>query len=117
MPTKEYTYLISTNSFFPYSSLPTYDRIEPMIADILRPYERRGILFHAMRSRVAGTRRFVSFHVLVPGEWSVKRGHDLCEEVELAICKALPSTHINTHLEPLNDPASWEDQELGRQCD
>ncbi len=68
------------------------------------------------RSRVAGARRFVSFHVLVPGEWTVKQGHDLCEEVELALCKALPSTHINTHLEPLNDPASWEDQELERNC-
>lgn len=58
----------------------------------------------------------MSFHVLVPGEWTVKQGHDLCEEVELALCKALPSTHISTHLEPLNDPASWEDQELERNC-
>ena len=87
---------------------------QQMIADTLRPYEQRGIQFHAMRSRVAGARRFVSFHVLVPGEWTVKQGHDLCEEVELALCKALSSTHITTHLEPLNDPASWEDQELER---
>jgi cation diffusion facilitator family transporter len=107
--------LRETGSGLMDAALP--DDEQQIIADILRPYEQRSILFHAMRSRVAGTRRFVSFHVLVPGEWSVKRGHDLCEEVELAICRALPSTHINTHLEPLNDPASWEDQELERQCD
>ncbi|HEY9667018.1 MAG TPA: cation diffusion facilitator family transporter [Coleofasciculaceae cyanobacterium] len=89
---------------------------QQLIIDIFKPYEQRSIQFHALRSRVAGTRRFVSFHVLVPGEWSVKRGHDLCEEVELAICRALPGTHITTHLEPLNDPVSWDDQELERQC-
>ncbi len=87
---------------------------QQIIADTLRPYEHRGIQFHAMRSRVAGTRRFVSFHVLVPGEWSVKRGHDLCEEIELALSKTLHKTTITTHLEPLNDPVSWEDQGLER---
>lgn len=87
---------------------------QQLIIDIFKPYEHRGIQFHAVRSRVAGTRRFVSFHVLVPGEWSVKHGHDLCEEVELAIRRALPGTHITSHLEPLNDPASWDDQGLER---
>ena len=90
---------------------------QQIIVETLRPYEHQGIQFHALRSRVAGARRFVSFHVLVPGEWTVKQGHDLCEEVELAICRALPKTHISTHLEPLNDPASWDDQELERECD
>ena len=72
------------------------------------------IQFHALRTRVAGARRFVSFHVLVPGEWTVQCGHELCEEIELAISKALPSTHVTTHLEPIEDPVSWEDQELDR---
>jgi cation diffusion facilitator family transporter len=90
---------------------------QQMIAEILAPYEQMGIMFHAMRSRVAGTRSFATFHVLVPGEWSVKRGHALCEEIELAISKALPNTFVTTHLEPLNDPVSWADQELERNCD
>lgn len=88
---------------------------QKIITDLLAPYyDRQGILFHAMRSRVAGSRRFVSFHILVPGNWTVQRGHDLSEEIELAISKALPSTNIITHLEPLEDPVSWQDQGLDR---
>lgn len=81
---------------------------------ILNEYKRQDIQFHALRTRIAGTRRFVSFHVLVPGSWTVQQGHDLCEAIELAISSALPLTHVTTHLEPLEDPASWEDQELER---
>jgi cation diffusion facilitator family transporter len=81
---------------------------------ILSKYERQGIQFHAMRSRIAGTRRFISFHVLVPGVWTVRQGHDLCEAIELSIIQALPKSSIITHLEPLEDPVSWDDQELER---
>lgn len=84
------------------------------IALILNEHKHQGIQFHALRTRVAGSRRFVSFHVLVPGEWTVQLGHNLCEEIELAISKALPNTHVTTHLEPLEDPVSWDDQELDR---
>ena len=80
----------------------------------MNKYSTQGIQFYALRTRVAGSRRFVSLHVLVPGAWTVQRGHDLCEVIELAICKALPGTHVTTHLEPLEDPASWADQELDR---
>lgn len=90
---------------------------QQIITDILSPYDSRGIQFHALRTRVAGSRRFVSFHVIVPGEWTVQRGHDLCEEIELAIAKALPDTHVMTHLEPLEDPVSWDDRSLDRLTD
>jgi cation diffusion facilitator family transporter len=43
------------------------------------------IRFHALRTRVAGSQRFVSLHVLVPGHWSVQQGHDLCEQLEEAM--------------------------------
>jgi cation diffusion facilitator family transporter len=84
------------------------------IALILSEYKNQGTEFHALRTRVAGSRSFVSVHVLVPGEWTVQRGHDLCEEIELAISRALPGTNVMTHLEPLEDPVSWDDEELDR---
>jgi cation diffusion facilitator family transporter len=84
------------------------------VTDILANYDAQGIQFHALRTRVAGSRRFVYFHVLVPGSWTVKRGHDLCEEMELMIVRSLPGTYVFTHLEPIEDPSSWEDQELDR---
>jgi len=80
----------------------------------LSSYDSQGIQFHALRTRVAGSRRFVSLHILVPGAWTVQKGHDLCETVELAIARSLPGTYVFTHLEPLEDPASWEDQPLER---
>jgi cation diffusion facilitator family transporter len=107
--------LRETGSGLMDAALPAEDR--QIVADILALYKQGGIQFHAMRSRVAGARRFVTFHVLVPGEWTVKRGHHLCEEIELAIAKALPNTFVTTHLEPLNDPTSWDDLELERKTD
>ena len=69
---------------------------------------------HALRSRVAGARRFVSLHVLVPGDWTVQRGHDLLEQIEADIRGAVPNTSVLTHLESLEDPASWDDIALDR---
>lgn len=94
------------------AGLPVQER--QVIQGVLAPYQKQGILFHALRTRMAGARCFVSLHVLVPGAWTVRRGHDLCEEIEIAIGRALPGTHVITHLEPLEDPLSWADQELDR---
>ncbi len=89
-------------------SLPAVDldRLEALLAG----HAGEGIAFHALRTRVAGSRRFVSLHVLVPGHWSVQVGHDFCEQLEAEIAAALPRTHVFTHLEPIEDPASWDDQ-------
>jgi divalent metal cation (Fe/Co/Zn/Cd) transporter len=92
------------------SAIPEDER--KAIALIMSEYEIQGIQFHALRTRVAGTRRFVSFHVLVPGAWTVQRGHDVCEAIEQAIALALPGTDVTTHLEPSEDPISWNDENL-----
>lgn len=84
------------------------------VQTILDNYRAQGIVFHALRSRQAGSRRFVSFHVLVPGTWTVLKGHSMCEEIELAIRQALPETTVFTHLEPREDPLSFADQALDR---
>ncbi len=80
----------------------------------LQPYRAQGFDFHALRTRQAGSRAFVSLHVLVPGEWSVQQGHDLAERIEADIRCALPHAHVTTHLEPMEDPLSMADQELDR---
>lgn len=92
------------------ASIPLEER--QMIDEILSHYDRHQVQFHAIRTRMAGTKKFVSFHILVSGNWSIQQGHDLCEEVETAIIKALPHVNVFTHLEPLEDPKSWTDQDL-----
>ncbi len=94
------------------TAIPQADR--DRITSIFSVYEQDGIRFHALRTRVAGSRGFVSFHLLVPGEWTIQRGHDLCEQVEQQIVDALPGTNVIAHLEPLEDPKSWDDLELDR---
>ena len=76
---------------------------------LLQGRKGSGIDFHALRTRVAGSRRFVALHVLVPGYWSVKQGHDYCEELEQEVAHLLDPCHVFTHLEPIEDPVSWQD--------
>lgn len=91
-------------------SLPSSE-IEQIRA-ILGRYESEDVRYHALRTRRAGTRRFVTMHVLVPGEWSVKQGHDLVETIEVELHEALPSLSVITHIEPIEDPVAWADQSL-----
>jgi cation diffusion facilitator family transporter len=84
------------------------------IAHVLAAFENRGVEFHALRTRQAGRRAFISVHVLVPGTWSVQRGHDLAEELEAALRDRLPYATVFTHVEPAEDPRSFEDAALDR---
>lgn len=84
------------------------------IAAILESHAADGVQYHALRTRRSGAQRFVSVHIQVPGAWSVQRGHTLLEEIESDIRQALPRVHVFTHLEPLEDPVSWEDIRLDR---
>lgn len=81
----------------------------------LEPLAGAGVQYHALRSRRSGARRFVSLHVLVPGDWTVDRGHRLLERIEADIRGALPNATVFTHLESLDDPASWDDIALDRE--
>ena len=80
-----------------------------LIDQVLEGYRRQGVAFHATRTRQSGARRFVSTHVLVPGDWTVQQGHELVDRIEADIRAALPDATVFTHLESLDDPASWED--------
>jgi len=84
------------------------------VHEVLAPYLKNGVEYHALRTRQSGARRFVSLHVLVPGEWTVHDGHQLLERIEADIRSTLPSVTVFTHLESLDDPASWEDIHLDR---
>ena len=71
-----------------------------------------GMTFHALRTRKAGAHRFADFHLLVPGNFSVKRAHDLTGTIEQAIRAALPEIEVTVHIEPIEERAAWEDSAL-----
>lgn len=84
------------------------------IVKVLTKYESDEVKFHELQTREAGRQRFVSMHVLVPGAWTIQKGHDLSENLEADIIAELPDTIITTHVEPLEDDRSWADQTEGQ---
>ncbi len=76
---------------------------------VLAGHRADGVQFHALRTRQAGAWRFLSVHVLVPGGWTVARAHELSERIEGELRDQLPRLTALTHLEPVEDPASYED--------
>jgi cation diffusion facilitator family transporter len=79
------------------------------IETVLDKYRQQSLDFHALRTRQAGRQAFISLHVLVPGEWTVQRGHDVVEAIEADIRAVVPFSHLTTHLEPIEDPAAHAD--------
>jgi cation diffusion facilitator family transporter len=77
------------------------------IDDILDGYRCQGYEFHDLRTRQSGADRFMTVHVLVPGAMTVKAGHDLLERIEADIRAGVGEITVVTHLEPLDDPASF----------
>lgn len=83
-----------------------------IIEGILQKYTEDGrATYHRLRTRRAGPKRFIDFHLLVPGSRTVKETHDLCERIESEIQNALREASITIHVEPLEDPASWKEED------
>lgn len=85
------------------------------ITAILDHYALDGVQYHALRTRGSGAQRFMSVHIQVPGTWSVQKGHTLLEEIERDVRQHLAPISVFTHIEPVEDPRSWEDISILRE--
>lgn len=92
-------------------SLSTEDNAR-ILAILEARTEKGRIEFHAVRTRESGARQFMEMHMLVPGDWSVQRGHDAMEDLVDEIVAAFPAMRVTGHLEPIADPRSYEDMSL-----
>src|SRR6185437_12913517 len=88
-------------------AIPDEDRAR--IVEVLEELRHQGGDYHALRTRMSGAKSFVDVHVLLPGKMSIQAGHDLVEHLENEIQSRLPHVEVLTHLEPLEDPKSWDD--------
>ena len=95
------------------AAIPEAERaaIEKIFAEYRRRYP---VQFHAVLTRQAGARRFISFHLLVPDAWPVDRAHQLSEEVGERIRTMVPNAITLCHIEPISQPASYDDIKLER---
>jgi cation diffusion facilitator family transporter len=95
------------------AALPAQE--QTLIQNVMEKYQEKGVTFHALRTRQAAARQFVSVHMLVPGEWTVHDAHHVAEDFESDIREALGSVvTVFTHIEPVEDELSMEDIFLDR---
>lgn len=85
-----------------------------VIREIISLHLEAGMTFHALRSRQAGAKKFVDFHLLLPGVVSIKDAHQRMEKIEHAIKSQIKDCELQIHAEPIEDPSSWEDNALIR---
>ena len=91
------------------------EKSQTAIQDVISKYRDRGVNFHALRTRQAAARQFVSVHMLVPGNWTVHDAHHIAEDFETDIRAALGGVvTVFTHMEPVEDELSMEDIYLDR---
>jgi cation diffusion facilitator family transporter len=95
------------------ASIPEADLSK--IIEALEPLKLQGVDYHSLLTRQAGQRKFVELHILVPGLWTIQKGHDLAEKIEKDI-RGLFNAPVTvlTHLEPKEDPASMNDIGIDR---
>jgi cation diffusion facilitator family transporter len=89
------------------ASLPANEQL--LVDKVIARYQERGVQFHALRTRQSAARRFVSVHMLVPGEWSVHDAHHVAEDFEGDVRNQLKDAIVHTHLEPIDDEISIND--------
>jgi divalent metal cation (Fe/Co/Zn/Cd) transporter len=80
------------------SAIPVEE--QDSLREVLDSYTQRGIQYNGLRTRQSGAQQYVSFQVIVPGEWTVQQGHDLLEEIEIHLHRVLPNATVLTHMEP-----------------
>ncbi|MDR1265744.1 MAG: cation diffusion facilitator family transporter [Propionibacteriaceae bacterium] len=88
------------------------DEDNQLIAAALADQADQAVLFHGLRTRQSGRLRFANCDMLVPGDWTVRRGHDRLEEVQQAVEAVLPDLRVVIHLEPREDPRAYADYEV-----
>ena len=79
------------------------------VKKILDKYKDDEITYHSLYTRKAGSKNFISFHLLMPCCWHISRGHELTKKIENDIFDVLPDSDVFIHIEPLNDSDAFDD--------
>jgi cation diffusion facilitator family transporter len=93
-------------------ALPAEETAE--VKSILDSYQSEGLDYHSLRSRQSAARKFMVVHLLVPGDWTVRQGHQIAEEIETKVLQVIPHSNMVTHIEPIEDSISLQDINLDR---
>jgi cation diffusion facilitator family transporter len=70
------------------------------IRDIISANAQGAIEVHDLKTRIAGRATFIEFHLVVQSEMSVAESHVICDRIEAALKKEIPSVRVVIHVEP-----------------
>lgn len=75
-------------------------RMEQEIAEVVdnMPYPFAG--YHKLRTRSAGSKRYVDFHLLTCRKLTIEEAHELANQVESEIKRRITTVDVTTHVEP-----------------
>ena len=87
-----------------------------VIAKAIQSYCGDTCSFHGLRTRKSGPKRFIDFHLLVPGAMTVTDSHELCELIEELIKLRLNNVEVTIHVEPIESATSYDGMTVGGLC-
>lgn len=82
---------------------------EELIKKIINSICKEPIQFHSLYTRQSASKIFITFHLLVPDDWSIAHSHTLTLELENQIKNKFSGSEVFIHLEPLSSPESYDD--------
>ncbi|MCW2286539.1 cation diffusion facilitator family transporter [Rhodoblastus acidophilus] len=82
------------------------------IRKVLADHAQDAIEFHDLRTRYAGKVTFIDLHLVVPGDMTVARSHEICDRIEAALTEALLEAVVTIHVEPHDKAEKTADQPL-----
>jgi cation diffusion facilitator family transporter len=93
-------YDLTRKAFLPLldTSLPSQE--EKRIMEIIAAYGANFVGYHELRTRKAGSERFIDLHLVMPQHFNVSESHMICDAIEEKIREAYPGSHVLIHVEP-----------------
>jgi cation diffusion facilitator family transporter len=65
------------------------------------------VSFHKLRTRKAGSQRYVDLHLIMPKDTSLEEAHRMCDHLEADIEGKVGNTSVTIHVEPCDEKCEW----------
>jgi cation diffusion facilitator family transporter len=93
-------YNLTRRAFPPLIDTRLPEDEEALIESIMSEHMGELVGFHELRTRKAGSERYIELHMMMARDASVERAHSLCDHLEEDIKSRLPNIHVTIHIEP-----------------
>ncbi len=93
-------YNLTRRAFPPLIDTRLPEDEEVLIESIMSEHMGELVGFHELRTRKAGSERYIELHMMMARDASVERAHSLCDHLEEDIKSRLPNIHVTIHIEP-----------------